>query len=116
MYHGHPRNTGDMDLWIAVNPENALRVAESLAQFGFTSGISSEMFLENGKVFRMGLPPVRIELLTSVSGIDFSNAYAHRVHANIDGVDISIISLEDLKTNKKASGRPKDLADLSNLP
>jgi hypothetical protein len=116
MYHGHPRNTADMDIWIAVDPVNAARVAETLQQFGFGTVVSPEMFLEANKVFRMGIPPVRIELLTNPSGVDFATAYPRRVYATMDGVAVPIISLEDLKANKKASGRAKDLADLENLP
>jgi predicted nucleotidyltransferase len=116
IYYGYMRTTGDMDIWIAVNPSNAERVAETVKQFGFRDGVSAEMFLEEGKIIRMGFPPVRIELLTKVSGIEFSAAYARRVKTTFDGIDVTVINLEDLKANKKASGRPKDLADLSNLP
>lgn len=114
-FHGHVRPTGDIDFWIAVSAENAARVAGVLHQFGFSAGVSADIFLQPHKVFRMGLPPVRIELLTSVSGIDFDEAFSRRVRGSISGVDVNLISLQDLKQNKKASGRHKDLADLEKL-
>lgn len=116
IYHGYVRTTGDMNVWIAVDRANAKRIAAVLDQFGFGDGITAEMFLKKGEMFRMGRPPVRIELLTEVSGIDFATAYRSRVTARLEGVDVAIISLEDLKANKKATGRAKDLADLENLP
>jgi hypothetical protein len=74
------------------------------------------MFLDKGHMFRMGIPPVRIEILTEVSGLDFSAAYVRRIQTTLDGVEVAVVSLEDLKTNKQASGRAKDMADLENLP
>jgi hypothetical protein len=74
------------------------------------------MFLQEKQVIRMGVPPLRIELVTSISGVKFDECYARRVTQVIDGVEVDIIALEDLKTNKKASGRLKDLNDLEHLP
>jgi hypothetical protein len=116
IYHGYLRTTGDMDVWIAVNPANASRIADTLTQFGFSTGISPALFQQTGKVFRMGLPPVRIELLTGISGVDLAVAYSRSIVVTIDGVDVRVISLADLKDNERASGRAKDLADLANLP
>jgi hypothetical protein len=116
-YHGYPRTTADMDIWIAIDPENADKMLSVLNKFGFGgAGLSSELFLRPHQVARMGYPPVRIEVLTSVSGLDFADAYAHRVDDVIDGVPLTIIGREHLKINKRASGRAKDLADLENLP
>ena len=103
-YHGYPRATGDLDIWIAMHPENAGRIAEALQAFGFTEGVSPDLFLRPGKMTRMGMPPVRIELLTVVSGVEFDAAYARRVKTEIEGVPVDVISLEDLKANKRASG------------
>ncbi len=114
-YHGYVRPTGDIDFWIAISPQNASRVTAVLHDFGFSAGISADMFLQPHKVFRMGVQPIRIELLTTISGIDFDYAYSRRVRGMIDGIDVSLISLEDLKVNKNASGRHKDLADLEKL-
>jgi predicted nucleotidyltransferase len=116
IYYGYTRTTGDMDVWIAVSPANAQRVADTVRQFGFTSGINADTFLQRGKMFRMGMPPIRIELLTTISGVDFADAYSRIVDATIDGIQVKVISLADLKANKRASGRAKDQADLANLP
>lgn len=115
IYYGHSRSTGDIDIWFAVNRQNAERLAGALRAFGFSDAITAETFLEAGKIFRMGIVPFRIELLTEISGIDFRDAYARRVRAVMDGVEVSLISLPDLKANKRASGRYKDLSDLEHL-
>jgi hypothetical protein len=116
-YHGYPRATADMDLWIAANPSNAQAVAEALIAFGFSPAtISAQNFVRENQVFRMGIPPWRIELLTSVSGVTFEECRARRTVDVVDGVEVPIISLADLKANKKAAGRLKDLSDLENLP
>ena len=116
-YHGYPRATADLDLWVAISKENAHKVLNVLLEFGFdTPDLSDQLFLEKNRVVRMGLPPFRIEIITSASGVDFHECYARRIEAAIDDVQVNIISLEDLKTNKKASGRTQDLVDLENLP
>ncbi|MBI4679374.1 MAG: hypothetical protein HY748_17500 [Elusimicrobia bacterium] len=116
-YHGYPRPTGDMDIWIAANPENAARVARTLVEFGFRpEDVPAAVFMERGRIARMGVPPMRLEIVTAISGVDFGACYAKRVSAVIDDVPVSIIALDDLKANKKASGRHKDLADLDELP
>lgn len=115
-YHGYPRSTGDMDIWIAVNEENAAKAASVLRDFGMTgSDVSDDLFLESGKIIRMGFPPVRIEVLTGASGVEFDECYARRVIALCDDIEIPMISISDLKINKKASGRYKDLEDLEHL-
>jgi hypothetical protein len=116
-YHGYPRATVDLDIWIAINPRNAERVVLVLREFGFDPPeLEASLFLEPDKVVRMGMPPMRLELLTTVSGVVFEACYANRVSDMIDGVEIDLISLSDLKRNKQASGRHKDLNDLENLP
>ena len=116
-YHGYPRATADIDLWVAISEENAHKVINVLREFGFdTPDLSDLLFLEKNRVVRMGFPPFRIEVITSASGVDFHECYARRIEAAIDDVQVNIISLEDLKANKKASGRTKDLTDLENLP
>ena len=117
VYHGYPRATGDIDVWFAVNPQNAGRLIEALTEFGFaTAQLSTDLFLQEKQIIRMGIPPFRIELVTSISGVNFEQCYARRVTQLIDGVEVDIIALEDLKANKKASGRLKDLNDLEHLP
>jgi hypothetical protein len=116
-YHGHHRTTGDLDVWIAVDPDNAARISAVLQEFGFSpENVPAAAFLERGKIFRMGVKPVRIELLTQPSGVDFDDCYARRIVDAVDGVTIPLISLDDLKANKRAAARTKDLADLENLP
>jgi hypothetical protein len=117
-YHGYPRATGDMDVWIAATPTNAERVIAALDDFGFgvSMGATVDLFSQPDRVVRMGNPPLRIEVLTSISGVEFSDCYHRRITAILDEVSVTIISLEDLKKNKVASGRMKDLNDLQNLP
>jgi predicted nucleotidyltransferase len=116
-YHGYPRATGDMDIWVAVNPSNAANIVAALNDFGFgNTNLTPDLLLEEQKIIRMGNPPLRIELLTSVSGVDFATCYGRRIIETIDGITVPIIALDDLKTNKQASARRKDLNDLDNLP
>jgi hypothetical protein len=116
-HYGHPRATGDMDIWIAVHQANAEGMVRVLRQFGFSAGtLSPDLFLRENKIVRMGMPPLRIELLTGISGVDFASCYANRSMAVVEDVAIPIIGLEDLKTNKRAAGRTKDLGDLEALP
>ena len=115
-HYGYPRSTGDMDVWIAVNPANAAAMVRVLRKFGFAANsVSPQSFLAEDKVIRMGIPPVRIDLVTRVEGVDFGQCFARRTIDPLDGVEVNLISLEDLKTNKRAMGRPKDLDDLQNL-
>jgi hypothetical protein len=116
-YHGYVRSTVDMDIWIAMNRENAQKMVEVLQAFGFgTSHPSTDLFMHPNQVTRMGRAPVRIEILTRVSGLDFPEAYAGRDVALIDEIPVSVISRKHLEVNTRASGRAKDLADLENLP
>ncbi len=116
-YHGYPRATADMDIWIALQPANAERIVAVLKEFGFDlPELSPELFLKEWQIIRLGVPPVRIELATTVSGVNFNECYTERVVDILDGVKVNLISLNHLKINKKASGRHQDLADLENLP
>ena len=116
-YHGYPRATNDIDIWIAVRPENAKRMATTLRAFGFdTPELSEGLFLKEKSIVRMGIPPMRIEISTGISGVNFDECFAERVIDEIDDVEVNIISLRHLRINKKAVGRFKDLNDLENLP
>lgn len=117
IYYGYVRSTGDMDVWIAVNPSNAKRVSAALQDFGFAAAeVTPVLFMEEGRMTRMGNVPFRIEILTKISGLTFSEAFARRIRVLIDEIEVNVIGLGDLLANKKASGRLKDLADIDNLP
>jgi len=116
-FYGYARATADIDVWIRVNKENAGRVSRALIEFGFDpANVRPELFLRKGKIFRIGLPPLRIDILTRISGVTFEKCYPERTGARIDGIQVPVIGLNDLKKNKRASGRLKDLDDLENLP
>jgi hypothetical protein len=113
---GHPRYTGDLDFWIGTSPKNAERVLAALKQFGFASmGITLDDLTASNRVIQMGFPPRRIDLLTSIDGVEFDACYPRRLIVPIDGVNLNFISIEDFKTNKRSTGRLKDLADLEAL-
>jgi len=115
-YHGYPRATADMDIWVAVKPENAEKLMAVLRDFGFDMPeLTPELFLKEKNIVRMGIPPMRIEITTGISGVEFDICYAQKVVDVLDGIQVNIINLQDLKVNKKASGRFKDLNDLENL-
>ena len=116
-FHGYPRATGDMDIWIATREANAVKIARALRDFGMPEReTTKDLFIEKDKIIRMGNPPVRIEVITGVSGVKFDECYQRRKVVDADGIAVNIISLEDLKRNKRAAGRNKDLDDLQNLP
>jgi len=116
-YFGYPRATADMDIWIAMNPANAEKIVTVLKEFGFSPpDLSTDLFLKEWQIIRLGVPPVRIEIATTISGVDFDECFACKVIAELDGEQVNLISLNHLKINKKASGRHQDLADIDNLP
>lgn len=118
IFYGYARVTKDLDIWISIDTTNADKVAQTLQEFaGFTKQQANQsMFRTKGKVFVVGREPVRVDILTNVSALNFEDCYARRRVVEWDGVRIPLISLEDLRTNKRASGRAKDMADLENLP
>ncbi len=115
-FYGHPRYTKDLDVWVEIAEDNAQRLAQALADFGFGAlRVTAKDFLQEGAVVQLGYPPNRIDLITSVDGIDFAQCYEARVEALFDDVNVNFINLENLKRNKAASGRLQDLADLEAL-
>lgn len=115
--YGHIRATNDLDIWVRVSPENAARTERALREFGFAgAGLTASLFLAPNNVVRMGVPPIRIEILTSISGVEFESCYAEREMIRIEDLVVPTISLARLRENKAASGRAKDLADLESLP
>jgi len=115
--HGYVRSTNDIDFWVAMTQDNAERVVKLLKEFGFdVPELSSDLFLKRDQIVRMGLEPLRIEVTTTVSGVEFDDCYPGRVETTLDDLPVTVINLRDLRINKEASGRLKDLADLENLP
>jgi hypothetical protein len=116
-YHGYPRATEDMDIWVASRPDNAQRIVRVLRAFGFdVPELNEGLFLKADSIVRMGVPPLRLELSTTIAGVDFDECYKGRVTESLDGIPVSLINLRDLKKNKKATGRFRDLDDLERLP
>lgn len=117
VHHSRPRYTGDLDLWVDAAPENAERVVTVLRAFGFRGDdISTGMITDQKQIIRMGFEPMRLELFTRIPGVSFADSYERRVFAKIGRMQVPFIGLEDLKANKRASGRLKDLQDLEELP
>ena len=114
--HGFPRATGDLDIWVRATPDNASRVWAALANFGAPLGDLSIADLSSPSiVFQMGLPPARIDILTGITGVAFEQAWPRRIVARVDSIDLPVLGREDLLVNKRATGRPKDLADVDAL-
>jgi len=102
---------------VAVTPRNARQIVEVFREFGFdVNELKEGLFLQKNKIIRISEPPLRIEVMTSVSGVDFDACYQQRINDTIDGIRVNFINLENLKANKLAAGRHKDLNDLENLP
>ncbi|MCP4418801.1 MAG: hypothetical protein GY805_19470 [Chloroflexi bacterium] len=115
-FHGHPRYTKDLDVWVELSEENADRLVAALDDFGFGSlGLHASDFLESGQVIQLGYPPSRIDILMTPKGVDFVSCYKQRVVIDSDGISFSFIDLDNLLKNKRATGRHQDLADVENL-
>lgn len=112
--HGYSRSTGDITVWVDPSAENAGRVAAALRDFGFPNATPA-LFTEPDQIVRMGVPPLRIEILTGIDGVEFDSCYQRRISVRTENIEMPVIRLEDLIANKKAAGRPKDLADLDEL-
>lgn len=116
MNYAEPRYTKDLDLWIEASTDNARALFKALMKFGAPlSGISAADFAREGTCYQMGRPPLRVDILTSIDGVRFADAWPNRVESAFDGVPASVISREDLIANKLATGRPQDLLDVENL-
>lgn len=116
-FHGKPRHTGDLDIWINVSPKNAERMLKVIADFGMASlGFEKEDFLKEGFINQIGQPPLRIDILNSIDGVEFSEAKKNREQITLDdGLELSFIGLQDLLKNKQAAGRNQDLADIKEI-
>jgi predicted nucleotidyltransferase len=114
--HGFPRATKDIDFFVWATPKNAASLMRALAKFGApTEGVAESDFSAEGVIFQIGNSPRRIDIITTIDGVKFEQAYANRKTFSIEGLHIPVISLEDLITNKRASGRKQDLADVEKL-
>src|SRR5256712_14142697 len=119
MKYGEPRYTKDLDVWVYNSPQNSFRVVGALKKFGAPlerDGITAQTFTEKQVVYQIGIAPVRIDVLTEITGVKFPDAGRKRVASTFFGVPVNFISLDDLKTNKQALGRSSDLKDLKQNP
>jgi hypothetical protein len=115
-FHGHPRYTKDIDIWILTDPKNAKKMLMVLNDFGLSQlGLKEEDFLTPDTLIQLGYPPNRIDILTGATGIDFDECYAQKISFEIGGLTVDLIDIENLKKNKQATGRLQDLADLEHL-
>ena len=115
-FHGRPRYTGDLDILVRATRENAAKLVDLLTQFGFANTDFKESdFTESEQLIQLGRPPNRIDLLTSISGVTTDDAFATKMSAELDGIPVFILSKDALIRNKRAVGRPQDLADLDTL-
>lgn len=113
---GRPRATGDLDVWIENTPENAARAHAALGEFGAPlHDLTLEDLARPGTVFQIGLAPLRIDVLTQLTGVEFGPAFVRRIEAEFEGVRVPVIGREDFLANKRATGRAKDLADAEQL-
>lgn len=114
--HGHPRYTGDIDIWLNPTSENAGRILACVNEFGFASyGLKLDDFMKEGNIVQLGYPPLRIDLLTQIDGVTFNECYQNKTQVEIEGLLVNFIGYNDLLKNKKESGRLRDLDDINNL-
>lgn len=114
--YGHARTTNDIDIVVADDPENAQKVVDALTEFGFGGGeLSTDLFTRKESLVIMGVEPVTVDILNYLTGGDFNQAYSRRRTVAVEDIEITLISYEDLITNKRATGRLKDLADIDEL-
>ena len=114
--HGYVRNTNDLDIVVSDEPDNARRVAKALAEFGFgETTLDAELFTQKDSLVRMGVEPMKIEILNYLKGVGFDEAYERRKHVKVEDIDVTVIGLDDLIANKTAVGRLRDLNDIAEL-
>ena len=116
MYYAEPRFTRDLDLWVSSEVENTVQLVAALRKFGAPlGGLTAEDFQDIDVVFQIGVAPIRIDILTTLDGLEFHEAWKNRVTVNYDGIPLPLISRDDLIRNKEATGRPQDLLDVARL-
>ena len=111
--HGFPRATGDLDIWVRNDPENAERIMRAIGRFGApATNLSAQDFISSDLIVQFGVEPCRIDVLTGIDGVEFEEAWESRVSITVDNLDIPILSKQDLLKNKLATGRDKDQGDI----
>ncbi|MBC9909370.1 nucleotidyltransferase [Chitinophaga varians] len=115
-FHGKPRHTGDLDVWIKISDDNSNKMLKVLKEFGMGAlGFEKKDFLKPGYITQIGYPPLRIDILNNIDGIEFDEAGKNMLQLDAEGFKINYIGLDDFLKNKKASGRSQDLADIQEL-
>ena len=116
-HYGYPRPTADFDVWVAIGTDNIARTITAIAEFGFAdAALTPDVLMVPGRIIRMGVPPMRLEVMNAIDGVEFADCYARRNVVELDGTPVNMISLADLKKNKASTGRNKDKSDLEYLP
>ncbi|MDB5141345.1 MAG: nucleotidyltransferase family protein [Mucilaginibacter sp.] len=115
-FHGKPRHTGDLDIWIDVSDKNAQKMLSVVNEFGMASlGMEKADFLQKGIITQIGYPPLRIDILNEIDGVNFKEAYPNKLVIDVDGLQVNYIGLDDLIKNKQVSGRHQDISDVNEL-
>lgn len=116
-HYGYPRPTADFDVWVAIGTDNIARTMTAIAEFGFAdAALTPDVLMVPGRIIRMGVPPMRLEVMNAIDGVEFAECYARCNVVELDGTPVNMISLADLKKNKASTGRNKDKSDLDYLP
>ena len=114
--HGYPRFTGDLDIYLGIQQDNAKKVLSVLQEFGFGAlNLSEEDFTQSDQIIQLGIPPIRIDFITSIDGVEWDAAWSNREKGNWENVPVAYLGRDDFIANKRASGRFKDLADIEAL-
>ena len=115
-FHGKPRHTGDLDIWINIAEDNARKMVLVIAEFGMASlGMEKDDFLQKGGITQIGYPPLRIDILNEIDGVSFKEAYLNKLVIDVEGLPVNYIGLDDLIMNKVVIGRPRDMSDVNEL-
>jgi predicted nucleotidyltransferase len=115
-FHGKPRHTGDLDIWINTTEDNAEKLIHTIKEFGLSSlGLTKSDFMQEGYVTQIGYPPLRIDILNSIDGVQFETAFLNKLLVDVNGIEIKYIGLRDFIDNKNASGRSQDIADVKEI-
>jgi predicted nucleotidyltransferase len=115
-FHGKPRHTGDLDIWINTTEDNAEKLVHAIKEFGLSGlGLTKSDFMQEGYVTQIGYPPLRIDILNSIDGVQFETAFLNKLLVDVNGIEIKYIGLRDFIDNKNASGRSQDIADVKEI-